>query len=87
MQLLTKANLNVGFPRLVGVCGRLAVLEEEMTPLSSMLDEPFNVRASLAAQILTMIDDFMVVGMSCYICMHKVMYCLIFGVHHVYFIL
>ncbi|XP_047500447.1 uncharacterized protein LOC125046650 [Penaeus chinensis] len=59
LKLLTKANLNVGFPRLVGVCGRLAVLEEEMTPLSSMLDEPFNVRASLAAQILTMIDDFM----------------------------
>lgn len=59
-QILTKANLNVGFPRLVGVCGRAGVLEGELTPLASMLDESFNVRASLAAQILTMVDDFMV---------------------------
>ncbi|XP_045595957.2 divergent protein kinase domain 2A isoform X1 [Procambarus clarkii] len=59
LKLLTKANLNVGFPRLVGVCGRVGVLEGELTPLASLLDEPFNVRASLAAQILTMVDDFM----------------------------
>lgn len=59
LKLLTKANLNVGFPRLVGVCGRLGVFEGEMTPLASLLDETFNVRASLAAQILTMVDDFM----------------------------
>lgn len=59
-QILTKANLNVGFPRLVGVCGRAGVLEGEMTPLASVLDESFNVRASFAAQILTMVDDFMV---------------------------
>lgn len=59
LKILTKANLNVGFPRLVGVCGRAEVLEGELTPLASMLDESFNVRASLAAQILTMVDDFM----------------------------
>ncbi|XP_068251000.1 divergent protein kinase domain 2A-like [Palaemon carinicauda] len=59
LKILTKANLNVGFPRLAGVCGRIAVLEGELTPLSSLLDEPFSVRASLAAQILTMVDDFM----------------------------
>lgn len=59
-QILTKANLNVGFPRLVGVCGRAGVVEGELTSLASMLDESFNVRASLAAQILTMVDDFMV---------------------------
>lgn len=59
-QILTKANLNVGFPRLVGVCGRAQVLEGELTPMAAMLDESFNVRASLAAQILTMVDDFMV---------------------------
>ncbi|KAG7171771.1 Divergent protein kinase domain 2A-like 1 [Homarus americanus] len=59
LKLLTKASLNVGFPRLVGVCGRLGVLEDEMTPLAFLLGEPFNVRASLAAQILTMVDDFM----------------------------
>lgn len=59
LKILTKANLNVGFPRLAGVCGRIAVLEGELTPLTSLLDEPFSVRASLAAQILTMVDDFM----------------------------
>lgn len=59
LKILTKANLNVGFPRLVGVCGRVEVVEGELTPLASMLDESFNVRASLAAQILTMVDDFM----------------------------
>ncbi|CAL4125007.1 unnamed protein product, partial [Meganyctiphanes norvegica] len=59
LKLLTKANLNVGFPRLVGVCGRIGVIEGELTPLASLLEEPFNVRASLAAQILTMVDDFM----------------------------
>lgn len=63
-QILTKANLNVGFPRLVGVCGRAGVVEGELTPLASMLDESFNVRASLAAQILTMVDDFMVSYMT-----------------------
>ncbi|KAG0717703.1 Deleted in autism protein 1 [Chionoecetes opilio] len=59
LKILTKANLNVGFPRLVGVCGRAEVLEGELTLLASMLDESFNVRASLAAQVLTMVDDFM----------------------------
>ncbi|KAK7074243.1 hypothetical protein SK128_015004 [Halocaridina rubra] len=59
LKILTKANLNVGFPRLAGVCGRIGVLEGELTPLVSLLDEPFSVRASLAAQILTMVDDFM----------------------------
>lgn len=60
LQLLSKANLNVGLPRLVGVCGRAGVTEGELTPITTLLDEPFNVRASLAAQLLTLVDDFMV---------------------------
>ncbi|KAK3879444.1 hypothetical protein Pcinc_015977 [Petrolisthes cinctipes] len=59
LKLLTKANLNVGLPRVVGVCGRVGVTEGELTPITTLLDEPFNVRASLAAQLLTLVDDFM----------------------------
>ncbi|XP_076057913.1 divergent protein kinase domain 2A-like isoform X2 [Oratosquilla oratoria] len=59
LKFLTKANVNVGFPHYVGSCGRVGVMEGDMTPLRNFLDEPFNIRASLGAQLLTMVDDFM----------------------------
>lgn len=50
-------NSNLPFPNFHGTCGRLAVWESGMTPLKDHLQEPFEERAGLAAQLLQLVDD------------------------------
>jgi len=47
-------------PRAYGACGRLVVLEHGGHLLSSYLDEPFEERAELALQLLSLVQVFWV---------------------------
>ncbi|XP_022250473.1 deleted in autism-related protein 1 homolog isoform X2 [Limulus polyphemus] len=49
---------NLPLPNFHGTCGRLAVWEGGMTPLKDHLQESFEERAGLAAQLLQLVDDF-----------------------------
>jgi len=47
-------------PKTVGACGRLVVIEHGGQLLSSYLDEPFEDRAELALQLLSLVQGFWV---------------------------
>ncbi|GAB6019337.1 hypothetical protein CHUAL_000929 [Chamberlinius hualienensis] len=58
LKFFSKYLPSLPFPQFYGTCGRIYVMEGGITPLSDFMNEPFNVRASLGAQILQMIEDF-----------------------------
>lgn len=49
--------LNVPIPNVLGSCGRIVVRESDWSPISNQLNEPFEVRAGIALQILQLVED------------------------------
>lgn len=58
LKLQGRTNMNMPIPNLVGACDRTVVMEGGLTPLKAFLQEPFDVRAGLAVQVLQIVEDF-----------------------------